>query len=1363
MEASESGQVDHDSAEAKQSLATENGVAPASSKAGGLALVDGSGDDGWLTAGQGQPRAAQKRKASSKKLEADEQSSAKEQAATASRKKSFKKSQVDEAGDAALAAMLAEPKVGGKKRNVAPVKLYTDTDNVQKKPKKDPAIKKRITDLAKKEEDLVKTLKELKAKELGFAKQVSKIRYPVPDEQIELVDKAGKRPTPLPKGHALFSNLTKGEDESDTIMLWDFFNTYGSLLELHGMRIEEFREMLCYDKKPTIMLVEVFCAPLRVILAEKKMAMRICRNLPQKVNFARKLTPAEVLEGAASAAAVGAFGDEELLMSNHLRLLPDRLRVEAVDGQRFHSVLQAALLRLPLVTRLLKAEEDVRAALALPPVGVRVASAFTGNSRRNLEKKKEQARADMNTPVNLTETIFRTVQDKAFQKKNGLNLDAILGVTDSCENLFLAHLKAASTTLKTTELWALPTTLKVAMLRALCMTCFETKVFRDHIDKNAREMADKLAEKRRAQAEKKQLVRAGKKSLMERAVQMCREENAAKASEKAAKAAEKAAKAAEKAAKAAAKAVASGGGGDAFAATAASEAAPPAKESKGKKSDPPAAAASASAAAAKKGKGKDELAPTKDQLEKKLDELVVMEETGVGEIFADIDDLVLMLVDRDKETDSEDGGGGGKSNAEQRKRDAKADKRLKEGQYRRDQMELALALLKEVNDADCTEKELRSAIKSAEKAELLYEAENDKMACHEELFRAYKKRHEMEEKAEEARLMSEFERAMAQFSIRTEPLGRDRDRNEYFQFGADDRLFVCKKDGNSLGGIFNRAGSVWKGTALEDVFGSPVAGALPQPVWERLRAQGQVDEKYAATGHLWDTRPSLSSYSWEWYTARELWELCEALDERGERERDLKKALVARFDLKEPPVEYLKTGHDWLNRKVRRVFKKGQPAVIGTIVGWLPEQGEDFALWHVKHIDGDSEDLEEHEVKKFLVEVAGAGGGGGAGAGTAGGKKRDAAAVVPAAAEALVVQPAPALTSRRPPRQAAAASAATEQGGNEADDEAADSDDDGPEPAFTDYWDNVDRKHRHLVPKQGDLGLGGLRKALTYSHNLVIEGIKGSARNNLYSREARKQLEQRLREAKTVVGLRSCLEELEEAVHSMQDKGDVCDADVVRAQMAKDRAADTKAGWLFTGGPKGDNAFIGKQARRYFPGVPPRSFNGVFDGKIVAFNPNEQIWRMVHDHDGDSEELDESAMLSAVNAFETDFSAEDLAAAAADKEEGGGVGDDQDIIDSDEEVYDDDQDGDLGAFNQERLHKIGVDDDEEDDEDEDDGYDAARKENELLWPAAEVRERWKTALGLAKTASEVALALSSFMAQAKVRFYPFSSFGEFVV
>lgn len=33
----------------------------------------------------------------------------------------------------------------------------------------------------------------------------------------------------------------------------------------------------------------------------------------------------------------------------------------------------------------------------------------------------------------------------------------------------------------------------------------------------------------------------------------------------------------------------------------------------------------------------------------------------------------------------------------------------------------------------------------------------------------------------------------------------------------------------------------------------------------------------------------------------------------------------------------------------------------GVIVGWLPPDGEDEALWHMVHDDGDEEDLDEYE------------------------------------------------------------------------------------------------------------------------------------------------------------------------------------------------------------------------------------------------------------------------------------------------------------------------------------------------------------------------------------------------------------------
>jgi hypothetical protein len=55
-----------------------------------------------------------------------------------------------------------------------------------------------------------------------------------------------------------------------------------------------------------------------------------------------------------------------------------------------------------------------------------------------------------------------------------------------------------------------------------------------------------------------------------------------------------------------------------------------------------------------------------------------------------------------------------------------------------------------------------------------------------------------------------------------------------------------------------------------------------------------------------------------------LYRLCEALDERGERERALKAAIHARFDLdvEEPPALYLTSGSEYIGKRVQRKFGK---------------------------------------------------------------------------------------------------------------------------------------------------------------------------------------------------------------------------------------------------------------------------------------------------------------------------------------------------------------------------------------------------------------------------------------------------------
>ena len=65
-------------------------------------------------------------------------------------------------------------------------------------------------------------------------------------------------------------------------------------------------------------------------------------------------------------------------------------------------------------------------------------------------------------------------------------------------------------------------------------------------------------------------------------------------------------------------------------------------------------------------------------------------------------------------------------------------------------------------------------------------------------------------------------------------------------------------------------------------------------------------------------------------------------------------------------VPWQNSGHKWLGARVKRSFDGGIEA-IGTIVAWVPCDGEDPALWRVSHDDGDEEDLEEEEVADCLI------------------------------------------------------------------------------------------------------------------------------------------------------------------------------------------------------------------------------------------------------------------------------------------------------------------------------------------------------------------------------------------------------------
>ena len=74
---------------------------------------------------------------------------------------------------------------------------------------------------------------------------------------------------------------------------------------------------------------------------------------------------------------------------------------------------------------------------------------------------------------------------------------------------------------------------------------------------------------------------------------------------------------------------------------------------------------------------------------------------------------------------------------------------------------------------------------------------------------------------------------------------------------------------------------------------------------------------------LYQSRPEKTRFEWGAYCSNNaLWAIWEALDDRGERERELKAAIKATFDLQEPPIVYLNSGSEFIGQKVRRKFGK---------------------------------------------------------------------------------------------------------------------------------------------------------------------------------------------------------------------------------------------------------------------------------------------------------------------------------------------------------------------------------------------------------------------------------------------------------
>lgn len=401
-----------------------------------------------------------------------------------------------------------------------------------------------------------------------------------------------------------------------------------------------------------------------------------------------------------------------------------------------------------------------------------------------------------------------------------------------------------------------------------------------------------------------------------------------------------------------------------------------------------------------------------------------------------------------------------------------------------------------------------------------------------------------------------------------------------------------------------------------------------------------------------------------------------------------------------------------------------QRVVVGTIVGWLPPEGEDIALWHVVHDDGDEEDLEESEVKDFLVrdsEHAGE---------TEGG-----------------------IQEIEGDQSGAEKTEAMELEGSEKSkpDSAQDEEDEEPDVFFR-YFNNAPGG-LSLRPHQ--IGIDGLRQELLRMAGRLTDGLK--SRGSGFQKDTRREWENSVREADSIAQFRDSLRELEEFVHDTQQSPDKVDESSARGK----REVMEQDGWIFDSEVDGkikleelqhkltelrrqDNkdspskelpiqhepteqslleeveafqrgvSMIGRRGRRFFDS------HGKSDGTIVAFmrsglNDGIALWHMEHD-DGDCEDLDAKDLERVLAFFDSDAQEDEN-----DEEE-------QQTMESGEESND-------GSEGEELSEET---------DDEDDGFQSAGSDL-VLWPSLDTRNRWRQALSQSHTVSEVALALSSFM------------------
>jgi hypothetical protein len=254
-------------------------------------------------------------------------------------------------------------------------------------------------------------------------------------------------------------------------------------LHLSPIAFDDLVRTLNLSSSDSVALVEIVTSLLRLLLRDHSLAVQISAQVPSHLNFASRDDEQAALDSMKESACVERHRDWSY---NGLKILPRKIRLEAVDGLKWQSVLRCVLPRLPLFKDLLRASDPSFDML----VALELREGLEGDGYKGSNKDwTHSALANLIEELQLLTDAFHQIESHEFYSLSPLQ--------------------------------------KLSILRHLCLACYDCTPVRQLLESHHDERAQSVAHLNAVRNSQKRALRQVSVAMKTRATEECRKINAA--------------------------------------------------------------------------------------------------------------------------------------------------------------------------------------------------------------------------------------------------------------------------------------------------------------------------------------------------------------------------------------------------------------------------------------------------------------------------------------------------------------------------------------------------------------------------------------------------------------------------------------------------------------------------------------------------------------------------------------------------------------------------------------------------------------------------------------------------------------------